>query len=727
MITVIDSFRKRRYSSLSSKVIARSDQLNLLSDEELTEIFHKSPITDKTCLVECLASLREIAKRTLGLEAYPVQIIGVLAAMDGFVLDMKTGEGKTLVAAITAALFTKRFDIVNVATANDYLVDRDVKFVKPFFETIGISVSSGVDERTQVHYATMNKLCLSWLNDHLVYDVSTITHQFLHNKQVKSAIIIDEIDATLIESSTTPYSVNGSLSQNEDRTIFCYKIAQSICANFPEILVKNEDGYKFADDYFDHIERSIDGAGIELTNTHADLVYTIKSCIYAILALKKGKDYVVKNNVIYKFDKRTGRIHPNVFQDSILNALQVKESVSLSTRSAALVISTIPNYVKRYDLIVGMSGSATANENELSHIYGLKVFSVDTNKPRITKDLGYRLFPTIEQKLDSAVEFIVDKHKTGVPVLVACSSDIDVEILERKLAEFSVTSTTLTSHNLEEEISIFEAAGQAGTVTVTTRVCGRGTDILVSNESEKLGGLVVVAISAGETPVDDIQLFGRTGRQGRNGLFVAYTSLEDELFEKNALAQRGMKRFFYEHDIDPDVTHYLKKTVGHLQLAKQSNYKNQRNQLMLLDKPMATHLDVLLAKRVDVLTRSDFEKSACGLLDDLIDVVDAKETLGADKFNSLCRQVYLASMDYLWKSHSMNVVNAREETLSNLGNGLFKYQERCQSLLEEFSSDLPKVIKRELHHQLEKEVNFLKVASKFLSDSDMKNLGSFTY
>jgi preprotein translocase subunit SecA len=631
------------------------------------------------------------------------------------------------VAAITAAALTKRFDVVNVATANDYLVERDSKFVLPFFLKLGITVSSGIESPTQVHYATMHKLCLSWLNDHLVCDVGNITHQFLHNKLVKSAIIIDEIDATLIESSTTPYSVNGALKQNEDRVNFCFKVAQAISASTPEILVKVDDSFKFSDEYFKEVERHIGGGGVELTSTHADLVYSIKSCIYAILALKNGEDYVVKGDIIYKFDKRSGRIFANTFQDSILNALQVKEGVCITARSAALVISTIPNYVKRYDMIVGMSGSAIANENELSHIYGLDVFEVDTNLDRQTKDLGYRLFPSVDAKISSAVEFIRSKHDTGAPVLVACSSDLEVERVRRELSKVGVKAQYLTSHNMDEEFIVFERAGVVGTVTVTTRVCGRGTDILIGDNVESLGGLVVVAMSAGETTVDDTQLLGRTGRQGRRGMFLAFTSLEDDIFEKNALAQRSMKRFFYEDDIDPDVTHYLKKTIYHLQLAKQSGFKNQRNQLMLFDKPMATHLDILLAKRVDVLSRSDFTSSAVGILKGAIDVDDAKASIGVDKFNSICKNVFLSSMDFLWKSHSMSVVNAREETMSNLGSGLFKYQERCQSLLSDFSIELPKVIQKELHHQLEKEVNFMNVASKFLSETDMKSLGSFSY
>ncbi|WP_210498643.1 hypothetical protein [Vibrio crassostreae] len=722
--------RKNKYFKMVSSITGLKEKMSEMSTDELVALVKKYKDANSKQKPMSLAAVRELGQRKLGLFAYDVQMVGVLATLDGYVLDMKTGEGKTLVCALSAALLASKFDVVRVATANDYLVKRDAEFVTPLFEALDVSVGNSPDVDAQVQYSTLNSFCIYWLRDHTVDNYDNVTHKNFNNPEFTSAIIVDEIDLTLIDSSTVPHSITDRVRSDVEVIRFSYTAARKILEDNPDILIEEDGRVIFAEDYYDKIEKVVKGTNLNLLSQNADLMFAIKSNIYALGAMKQGIDYVVKGDVIYRLDKRSGRIFANQFKEEMLNALQLKEGVSLTTRTASSAMSTIPNYIKRYTQISGMSGSAFANHNELSHIYDLDVMELPTNKEKKTKNLGYRVFATQAEKVEHALEFASDKLKNGQPVLLACESDAQSDLISRTLIEKGVGHTLLNSKNIEREKEIFGEAGSEGKLTVTTRVCGRGTDILIEDkEVESKGGLVVIGLSAGETIVDDIQLSGRTGRQGANGMVVMLTSLEDDIFVGNYAAQKGLTRFLYTPDIDPTVTEYLAKSVANVQAVKQSSLKNQRKQLMLFDKPMAKHLDILYGKRMNYLCKTSFVEDAKRLFGEekQVELKDYIDTLGEEKFNEIYRGVYLSALSHAWRAHCTNMINARDEAFTVAGNGIFKYQEKCQELLADFASSFERFVGEQMPVIMEKESMFIKVSSKFLNDDDMRSIGSVEY
>ena len=546
----------KRYGKRAIEITELENKYGAMSDEELQDSFNKikqkiqnDEIELNDVLNDSFAITREASKRTLNMRHYDVQLIGGMVLNDGRIAEMKTGEGKTLVATLPVILNAMSGKGVHVVTVNDYLASRDAKELEPLYNFLGFTVGALVGdlrddgERKEqyladITYGTNNEFGFDYLRDNMHYDLEEKV-QREHN-----FVIVDEVDSILIDEARTPLIISGPTNQKSADYAKSNKIAMSLeRGEIIEPKSAEEKPYSTGDFTVDEKNRSvlITEKGIEKAEKlyEVDNLYSLENAILshhldqalkANYIFEKDVDYVVKDNEVIIVDEFTGRLSEGRrFSEGLHQALESKEGVTIQDESQTLADITFQNYFRMYNKLAGMTGTAQTEATEFAEIYNLDVVSIPTNVPVTRVDKNDLIYKSEIEKFDAVSKKIKEYHEKGQPVLVGTASIEKSEHLHNLLTKAKVPHTVLNAKQHEKEGKIVEDAGQKGAVTIATNMAGRGVDIKLTKETLDLGGLAIIGTERHESRRIDNQLRGRAGRQGDVGESQFYLSLEDNL------------------------------------------------------------------------------------------------------------------------------------------------------------------------------------------------------
>ncbi|WP_187648397.1 preprotein translocase subunit SecA [Nitrosophilus labii] len=566
----------KRYKKRVKKINDLEPKYEKYSDEELKEAFNaikekvkKGEATMDEVLEDSFAITREASKRVLGMRHYDVQLIGGMVLHDGKIAEMKTGEGKTLVATLAVALNAMTGEGVHVVTVNDYLAKRDATEMGKLYNFLGYNVgciTSEIDDDQErkkqyladITYGTNNEFGFDYLRDNMKYSLDEMVQRG-HNYA-----IVDEVDSILIDEARTPLIISGPTNRKLDNYVRADKIAKQMIKDEDftvdeknRVILITEKGIEKAEKLF--------GVNNLYDLENAILAHHLDQALKANFLFEKNVDYVVKDGEVVIVDEFTGRLSEGRrFSEGLHQALEAKEGVEIKEESQTLADITFQNYFRMYKKLAGMTGTAQTEATEFSQIYGLEVISIPTNKPVIRKDLDDLIYKTEKEKYEAVVKKIKELHKKGQPVLVGTTSIEKNELLHELLKKEKIPHAVLNAKHHEQEAEIIAQAGKKGAVTVATNMAGRGVDIKIDDEVRSLGGLFILGTERHESRRIDNQLRGRAGRQGDPGASQFFLSLEDNLLRifggdriKNIMERLGIEEG--EHIESKMVTRAVEK------------------------------------------------------------------------------------------------------------------------------------------------------------------------
>ena len=549
----------KRIYPLVDKVESYREAMGALSDEELknkTKEFKERLENGETLddlLPEAYATVREAAKRVLGMEHYRVQIIGGIILHQGRIAEMKTGEGKTLVSTLPAYLNALEGKGVCIVTVNDYLAKRDSEWMGQVHEFLGLKVGVVLNEMTNderrdayncdITYVTNNELGFDYLRDNMVIYKEQLVQRGLH------FAIIDEVDSVLIDEARTPLIISGQsgkstrlyeacdilacqMKRGEDMPEYSKMdaimgVEQEETGDFivnekDKVVSLTQDGVKKVEQFF-KIENLADPENLEIQ-------HNIILALRAHNLMFRDQDYVVKDDQVMIVDEFTGRIMPGRrYSDGLHQAIEAKEHVKVKRESKTLATITFQNFFNKFEKKAGMTGTALTEEKEFRDIYGMDVVEIPTNRPIARIDHHDVVYKTKNEKYKAVVEEVVKSHEKGQPVRVGTINIDTSELISGMLKREGIPHTVLNAKFHEKEAEIVAGAGQHGAVTIATNMAGRGTDIKLDDESKAAGGLKIIGTERHESRRIDNQLRGRSGRQGDPGESQFFISLEDDL------------------------------------------------------------------------------------------------------------------------------------------------------------------------------------------------------
>ena len=624
--------------------------IQALSDEELRDKTrqYKQRLADgetlDDLLAEAFATVREAARRVLGMEHYRVQLIGGMILHQGRIAEMRTGEGKTLVSTLPAYLNALEGKGVHIVTVNDYLAGRDADWMGKVHEFLGLTVgvvlnSSTKEERRAAYncditYITNNELGFDYLRDNMVIYKEQLVQRELHYA------IIDEIDSILIDEARTPLIISGQSGKSTKLYELCDYVAHTLkrgeaSKEFSKMdaimgeeieetgdFIVNEkdkivhltaDGIRKVEQYF-KIENLADPENLEIQ-------HNMELALRANNLMFRDQDYVVKDDQIFIVDEFTGRIMPGRrYSDGLHQAIEAKEHVKVKRESKTLANITFQNFFNKYAKKCGMTGTALTEEKEFRAIYGMDVIEIPTNRPVQRKDLQDAVYKTRKEKLFAVCNAIEAAHAKGQPVLVGTITIEASEELSRMLTKRGIQHEVLNAKFHEREAEIVALAGQHGAVTIATNMAGRGTDIQLDEEARAAGGLKIIGTERHEARRIDNQLRGRSGRQGDPGESRFYISLEDDLMRLFG-SERLMSMFIAlgvpEND---EIEHkMLTDAIEKAQMKIEHNNFGIRKNLLEYDQVMNEQREVIYAERRRVLDGESMRDSIYKMLSDIVE------------------------------------------------------------------------------------------------------------
>jgi preprotein translocase subunit SecA len=573
-------------------------------------------------LPEAFALVREASRRTLGMRHFDVQMIGGMVLHEGKIAEMKTGEGKTLVATLAAYLNALKGLGVHIVTVNDYLASRDAGWMGPVYEFCGLTVGLIVhglnhEERKAAYdcditYATNNELGFDYLRDNMV---------IINTNKVQRPLyyaIIDEVDSILVDEARTPLIISG---EGDKPTELYSQIArfvprleretEYVVDEKAHVVTLTEDGVKKAEKYFN----------IENLSENMEIAHHLNQGLKAQYLMKRDKDYVVKDDQVVIVDEFTGRLmFGRRYSDGLHQAIEAKEGVKIEKESQTLATVTFQNYFRMYKKLSGMTGTAKTEEEEFRKIYGMDVIAIPTNKEMIRGDRADYIYRSEQGKFAAVVADIVEKHKKGQPVLVGTISIEKSEELSSLLSKKGVKHQVLNAKHHEKEAQIIAQAGQKGSVTIATNMAGRGTDIVLGEGVQELGGLYVLGTERHESRRIDNQLRGRSGRQGDAGESRFYVSLEDDLMRLfgSTNIEGVMERLGMDDDM-PIENKMITRAIENAQKKVESRNFGIRKNVLEYDDVINQQREVIYGERNKVLNGEDLKATIASMIEDVIE------------------------------------------------------------------------------------------------------------
>ncbi|PKM76981.1 MAG: preprotein translocase subunit SecA [Firmicutes bacterium HGW-Firmicutes-15] len=623
----------KKLRRVAEQINALEDDCRKLADEDFpkkTDEFRERLKNDEgldDILAEAFALVREASRRTLGMRPFDVQLIGGMVLHKGEIAEMKTGEGKTLVATLPAYLNALEGKGVHIVTVNDYLASRDANWMRPVYEFLGLSVGLIVHDLSyaerreayacDVAYATNNELGFDYLRDNMVVAADNMVQRPLHYA------IIDEVDSILIDEARTPLIISG---EGDKPTDLYYRIAKFI----PRLI--NEEDYK-VDEKANLVTLTEEGVkkveqhfSIDNLSENMEIAHHVNQGLRANTLMRKDKDYVIKDDQIIIVDEFTGRLmFGRRYSDGLHQAIEAKEGVKIEKESQTLATITFQNYFRMYKKLAGMTGTAKTEEDEFRNIYGMDVVAIPTHLPMVREDNSDWVYRSEQGKFLAAVEDIIDKSQKKQPVLVGTISIEKSELLSAMLSKRGIKHQVLNAKHHEKEAQIISQAGQPGTVTIATNMAGRGTDIVLGEGVQALGGLYVLGTERHESRRIDNQLRGRSGRQGDPGESRFYVSLEDDLMRLFGSSNiEGIMDRLGMDDSIPIENKLISKAIENAQKKVESRNFGIRKNVLEYDDVINKQRVVIYGERKKVLYGEDLKETIAAMIDDVIEqVVDS--------------------------------------------------------------------------------------------------------
>ena len=640
----------KRIKATVDKIESLRPQMQALTDEELrgkTREYKNRLQEGETLddlLPEAFATVREAAKRVLGMEHYRVQLIGGIILHQGRIAEMKTGEGKTLVSTLPAYLNALEGEGVHIVTVNDYLANRDAQWMGKVHEFLGLTVgvvlnSMKNDERRaqyacDITYVTNNELGFDYLRDNMVIYKEQLVQRDLHYA------IIDEVDSVLIDEARTPLIISGQSGKSTRLYEVCDILARQlergeasgevtkmtaimgeeitetgdfIVNEKDKIVNLTEQGVHKVEEFF-HIENLADPENLEIQ-------HNINLALRAHNLMFRDQDYVVKDDEVLIVDEFTGRIMPGRrYSDGLHQAIEAKEHVKVRRESKTLATITFQNFFNKYKKKAGMTGTALTEEKEFRDIYGMDVIEIPTNKPIARVDLEDAVYMTKKEKFRAVVEAVKEAHAKQQPVLVGTITIETSELLSRMLKREGIPHQVLNAKFHEKEAEIVAHAGEAGNVTIATNMAGRGTDIKLDEVARTAGGLKIIGTERHESRRIDNQLRGRSGRQGDPGESRFYLSLEDDLMR--LFGSEKLMNMFKSLGVaeNEQIEHkMLSSAIEKAQKKIESNNYGIRKNLLEYDQVNNEQREIIYTERRRVLDGENMRDAIYKMITDTVE------------------------------------------------------------------------------------------------------------
>jgi len=630
----------KRIQAYVEAVNALEEEIKILSDDQLRaktpelkeKLANGSSLED--ILPEAFAVVREASRRTLEMRPFDVQIIGGVVLHEGKIAEMKTGEGKTLMATLPVYLNALSGKGVHVVTVNDYLARRDSEWMGKIYNFLGLSVGMiyhDIPEEDRkaayaadVLYGTNNEFGFDYLRDNMKFSKDQMVQRELN------FAIVDEVDSILIDEARTPLIISGQAEESTDKY---YKVNQVI----PRL--KKEEHY-LIDEKAKTASLTDEGIAImeKLLNVenlydpaNIETLHCLNQAVKAHGLFKNEVDYVVNDGEVIIIDEFTGRMMAGRrYSDGLHQALEAKEGVKIENENQTLASITFQNYFRMYEKLGGMTGTADTEAEEFGSIYKLHVVVVPTNQPMVREDCPDVIYRTESEKFDAVIEEIQELNSAKRPVLVGTISIERSELLSKKLKKFGIKHNVLNAKHHEQEAEIISQAGQPGAVTIATNMAGRGTDIVLGEGIPELGGLHILGTERHESRRIDNQLRGRSGRQGDKGSSRFYLSLEDDLLRifgsdkiSPLMARLGME------DGQPIEHAMVSKAVANAQRKVEAHNFDIRKHLLEYDDVMNRQREVLYALRRDIINTDNGKEILLEMAEEVVD--DALEEIAHEK------------------------------------------------------------------------------------------------
>ena len=673
MATPIDKIFHKIFGNPSQQFVKKSGllvkQINDLeskfasfSVEQLknqTEEFKKQLAAGKTLddiLAEAFACVREASKRSLKLRHFDVQLVGGLALHQGNIAEMKTGEGKTLVATLALYLNALAGQGVHLVTVNDYLSRRDCGWMAPIYHTLGLACGviihdqafvydpafideSHSDERLQrlrpvtraeayqadITYGTNNEFAFDYLRDNMVQDLKQIVQRQTHYA------IVDEVDSILVDEARTPLIISAPDMESTDKYYQFSQLVRQLKENQDYNIDEKMRAATLTEAGVSKMEKLL---GVENIYTERGIgeVHHIEQALKAHTLFKRDRDYVVKDGEIIIVDEFTGRMMlGRRYSEGLHQAIEAKEGVDVKRESKTLATITFQNYFRLYDKLAGMTGTAATEAEEFQKIYGLDVYVIPTNKPMIRQDLSDRIYKNEAGKFQAVVQEVKERHQKGQPVLIGTISIEKNELLAEMLQRQGIEARVLNAKQHEKEATIISQAGRLGAVTVATNMAGRGVDVklggdpVAAAEEEKikaLGGLHVLGTERHESRRIDNQLRGRSGRQGDSGSTQFYVSMDDDLMRIfGAEKMKGlMERLKVPEDM-PIENRLVSRALETAQKKVEGHNFDIRKHVVEYDDVINRHRETIYKKRREILTAENVKDLFLALVQKEIETV----------------------------------------------------------------------------------------------------------
>ena len=601
-----------KFQKIADEIEKLDAEMSEKSDEELkakTKEFQERLQNGETLediKVEAFAVAREAAFRVIGEKPYYVQILGGLAIHYGNIAEMKTGEGKTLTSTMPAYLNALTGKGVHIITVNEYLAGRDAEWMGNIYRFLGLTVGVNYRElssqekreayQCDIMYSTNNEIGFDYLRDNMVVNAESRVQRKLN------FAIVDEVDSVLIDEARTPLIISGGRMQSAKLYTQADRFVKSLKENDGYIYDEKTKAVTLDEKGIAKAEKAF-GVDNIYDMEHTNLVHHINQALRANYAMKVDVDYVVADGKIVIVDQFTGRLmQGRNYSDGLHQAIEAKEGVEIQEETKTLATITFQNLFRMYDKLAGMTGTAKTEEEEFRDIYNMYVICIPTNKPVIRKDYGDLIFATAKGKYKAIVNEIVERHKTGQPVLVGTVAVETSELISSVLKKKNIPHEVLNAKNNAREAEIIAKAGEKGAVTIATNMAGRGTDIKLTDEVKELGGLCVIGTERHESRRIDNQLRGRAGRQGDPGFSQFCVSFEDDLMVRFGTdrAKALLQRVGFSDDMSIR-NKALSSSIESAQRRVEGNNFDIRKTLLQYDDVINKQREIIYNKRNEIL------------------------------------------------------------------------------------------------------------------------------
>ena len=699
----------KKCMKIADQVELKSEEYEKLSEEELknkTKEFKDRLEKGETLddiIVDAYATVREAANRVINEKPFYTQILGAAVIHHGNIAEMKTGEGKTLTSVMPAYLNALKGEGVHIVTVNEYLAQRDAKWMGQIFEYLGLTVGvnlrelSPSEKREQYNkdilYSTNNEIGFDYLRDNMVVRKEDRVQRPLN------FAIVDEVDSVLIDEARTPLIISGGSLHSSNQYMDAQRFVQNLKENEDYVIDEKTNSINLTDEGTKKCEQFFKVDNM-YDIKHSALVHHVNQALRANYTMKNEVDYIVQDGQVVIVDPFTGRLMKGrVFSEGLHQAIEAKEGVKIQEETKTLATITFQNLFRMYKKLSGMTGTAKTEEEEFRNIYNMYVIQIPTNKPVIRKDMADLIFATKEDKYKAIVKEIKERHEVGQPVLVGTIAIETSELISNMLKKEKIKHEVLNAKNHAREAEIIAKAGEKGSVTIATNMAGRGTDIKLGEGVKEMGGLCVIGTERHESRRIDNQLRGRSGRQGDPGYSQFFVSFEDDLMVR--FGTDRFKNILQAAGLGTTINLRSKTMTRNVETAQkkvEGNNFDIRKNLLQYDDVIGKQREIIYARRNEILDEESIHNSIINLIKDHVynlvhsHLVEQSQLLEFD-CSEICEYI---NENLLRKKHinvSEIVNKSNEEVIEIVQNRMLEeYEEKIKDLPTEIVNDFEKVV-----------------------------------